>query len=268
MPIDAAYLPPPIPKTTSESPTSMLTADIRGMLTSEWVRDRLSMIGASNPRALQARTGASEIGFQCPRRVAYRIAGTPIVNLPDPLKAMFGTAMHQLIAERLALLDPGGGRYLIEHEVEYRGVLGHVDLFDRARHRLIDWKTTSKRNLTRYRREGISPNYEAQAQIYAAGLAAQGERVDTVALVFIPRDGELDDVWSWTASPDRDRADKAIDHYLELERELRQPTSTTDPRPAGPAGIPANPSNLCRYCPNYRTTANNLAVACPGEDAK
>lgn len=250
--IDSAYLPPPVPELSESSPL-----DLRSILASEWTRDRLAMIAANSPRSLQAKAGPSEIGQECPRRLGYRIAGTPVVNAPDPLKAMFGTGLHHVIAEGLRALDPGGARYLLEHAVHYRNVTGTVDLFDRTLRRMIDWKSTALDRIRKYRHSGIPTNYLVQTQIYAAGLAAQGESVDTIALVFVPRDGTLSDVWAWTTTPDRDRADKAIDRYEGIERALEED--------GGPASLEAVPSALCPWCPNYRPNATDLSIACPGK---
>lgn len=247
--IDPRYLPPPVPDERED------VVDVRSMLASEWARDRLFTISATSDRSVQAHLGPSEIGAACPRRLAYRIAGTPVVNLADPLKAMFGTGLHGVIAAGLLRMDQGVGRYLVEHAVTYRGVSGSVDLFDRYTGRVTDWKTTTKSSIKRYRRDALPANYVVQAHIYAQGLLAAGEQVDTVALTFIPRDGELRDVWTWTTTPKKEIADQAIDRYLELTEAVKRD---------GPAGVQATPTTLCTYCPNYRPNATDLTVACPG----
>lgn len=247
----SAYEPPPV-STTVDKPL-----DVRALLASEWARDRLATIGATTDRALQAELGPSEIGQACPRRLAYRIARTPIINMPDPLKAMFGTGLHAVIADGLRRMGPPG-RYLIEHPVNYRGIGGVLDLHDRLPKRATDWKTTTKQRIAKYRADGPPPNYVAQVNIYAAGLMAQGEQVDTVALTFIPRDGELADIWTWTSVPRQEVADAAIARYDAIAR--------MEAEAGGPAGVAAEPSNLCPWCPNYRPTATDLAVACPGKD--
>jgi hypothetical protein len=50
----------------------------------DYALGRLRTISPGSPRALQAQLGPSEIGQACPRRLAYRIAGTPVVNNPEP----------------------------------------------------------------------------------------------------------------------------------------------------------------------------------------
>lgn len=247
--VSPEYLPPPMPSDTTAP------FDLRSMLISEWVRDKVMTIASTSARSAQAHLGPSEIGQACPRRLAYRIAGTPIVNMPDPTKALLGTGFHEVMANGFRRLD-GSARFLIEQPVSYRGVAGTVDLFDRYRHVVLDWKTTAKNRIAKYRRDGPSTNYVVQAHIYAQALIAAGERVDTVALVFIPRDGLLGDVWTWSTTPDQAKADTAIDRYHEIRTATEQ---------GGPASVDAAPSVLCGYCPNHRPNSTDLSVACPGK---
>jgi hypothetical protein len=245
--------PPPPP----ERPDGSTPPTLAELCFGAWMRDQIVMIGGTSPRSLQARLGASEIGQRCERRISYRIAGTPVVNHPDPLRALLGTGFHAAMAEGFRRLDGGMNRYLVEERVEYRGIPGQVDLFDRVQRWLIDYKTTTLQNLRRYARNGVSPNYAVQAQIYAQGLIAAGEDVQTVALVFIPREAKtVGDIWCWSRPVDRSIADDAIDRYERIADKTAR---------LGPAAVPAWPSNLCAYCPNYRPHAVDLAAMCPGD---
>jgi hypothetical protein len=249
------YMPPPV---STDPPTGGdRGVDVRSALASEWTRDRLHTIAVNTPRARQARLGPSEIGQECPRRLAYRIAGTPIVNWPDPLKAMFGSGMHAVIAAGLIDLEGHVGRYLVEHRVTYRDVTGSVDLYDRWTHRMTDWKTTALNRIRKYQASGVPANYAIQAWIYAEGLRAAGEDVATVALTFIPRDGTLTDVWTWTTTPNAEKADRAIERYQAIAERVGH---------EGPAALGVVPSALCAHCPNYRPSATDLSIACPGKE--
>lgn len=253
--IPEQYLPPPVPDSTALS----TTVDLQAVLASEWARDRLITIAANTPRSKQAEIGPSEIGQACPRRLAYRIAGTPVVNLPDPLKAMFGTGMHAVIAEGLRALDgSAAGRYLIEALVTYRGIVGHVDLFDRFSHRLFDWKTTMLNRIRKYQTSGVPPNSAVQAWIYAEALREAGEDVRTIAITYIPRDGDTHDLWTWTTTPNKDKADLWVDRYLNLMGRIEDGTQ--------PGDVEAVPSALCPWCPNYRPSSTDLSIACPGKE--
>jgi hypothetical protein len=162
---------------------------------------------------------------------------------------------HAVLAEGLARLDPA--RYLLEQRVTYRGITGSLDLYDLWRCRLVDWKTTSVERLERYRRDGPPANYVVQLNIYAAALIAAGYQVDAAALVFLPRNGELSDVWAWTTAPDQAVADEAIDTYHKLHEDITLGMQ--------PADVEAWPSVLCNYCPHHQPRSADLAVACPGK---
>lgn len=250
----ATSVPYAVPKPVPTRDAPLL--DMQQIIVGEWARDRLLTIASTSRRSMQAALGASEIGQECARRLAYRIVGTPMVNLPDPLKAMIGTGFHVAAAEGMARLDLGTGRHLIEHPVRYRGVPGTVDLYDRYKGLVVDWKTSSLRRIKRYRSDGPPSSYLIQASIYAEGLRAAGEDVRSIALVFVPRDGDLTDVWAWTTTPNKALADEWIDRYESIAR-----TAQSD----GPAAVAAKPSGLCTYCPNYRPRAADLTTACPGE---
>lgn len=245
--------PPPAPP-PEDRPAGV---SLPSMLVGEMVRDKLITISNTTPRSLQTPVGASEIGQNCRRRQAYRIAGVPVVNVTDPLKAMVGIGVHAVLAAGLPRLDPQ--RYLTEAAVQYRGVPGQVDAYDRWKRWVLDWKTTSAKRIQRYRTEGVPANYIVQINIYAAGVAACfGYAVDLVALVFLPRDGMLSDVYAWTAKPDRSIADEAIDKFDALRQSMISGQLS-------PAAVDAWPSPLCRYCPNYNPSATDLALACPGK---
>jgi hypothetical protein len=250
---DTGYPSPPSPEPVADKRIPSPQQLILGA----WAREQIVMAAGTSERSQQAEAGASEIGQPCKRRIGYRIAGTPVVNHADPIRALLGTGFHAAMAEGLRRLDGGMHRYLIEVDVLYRGIPGHVDVHDRVHRRATDWKTTSTRNLRRYVTDGVPPNYQVQLQIYAQGLVSQGEDVEEVALVFVPREAKsLSDIWCWSQPVDKAVADKAIDRYEQIADTVQR---------LGPAAVSAWPSNLCGYCPNYRAHAVDLSVACPGK---
>ena len=231
---------------------------IADVMAAEWAREVLMTIGDTMPRSMQTAVGASEIGQRCRRRLAYRIAGTTPVAIGDPCKSLMGIGAHEVLATGLTKLDPR--RYLVEQAVSYRGVPGKLDAYDMWRRRLVDWKTTSVERLARYRNDGPPSNYVVQLNIYAAGLAALGYPVDLACLIFIPRNGELSDVWAWTMPPDVSIADQAIDTYLKLRADMDAGQT--------PGDVEAWPSVLCGWCPHHLPRTADLAVACPGKEGQ
>lgn len=222
----------------------------------------LIALGASmHPRTKQKTVGMSEVGRSCARRLAYKMADATPVNLTDPLRALVGAGVHAAMAETFRRLDGGSGRFLVEIPLAYRSVPGTCDLYDRLTGTVVDWKTTLKAKIGRLRVDGPSAEYMTQVQMYAAALATRGEDVRAVALVFVPVDSSLNDLWAWRGAVDLARADAAVDRLngirrTELEDNLaRLRPSTVDPSP-GP---------LCRWCDYHNPTATDHDVACPGK---
>lgn len=222
-------------------------------------------LGASTaPRSQQRAIGASEIGHPCQRRHAYRHAGTPPVNQPDPTRSMVGTAVHLVMADIFRRLDAGTGRYLVETPVSYRGVPGTVDLYDRATGTLVDWKTTLGAKVKRLMVDGPPAQYVTQVQLYGAALAAAGESVRHVALAYLPVDTTIRDLWVWRAPADPTLADDAVNRAdVFVQQELTGNPAWTDP-----ATVEPRPSRLCPWCPYYQPTTSNLTTACPGNTSR
>jgi hypothetical protein len=253
--IDPKYLPPPV-STTVDKPVDN-PGNSRAHSASEFARDRLVTIDGTRARSLQTTIGPSDVGQPCARRLAYKVVGARPVNFRDPLTAMFGTGMHEVIAEGIDRLEGMTNRYLIEHRVSYRGIAGSVDIYDRFTKRTTDWKTAAKARIRQYQRDGVPKDYLTQLNIYAQGLIEQGEQVDVIALTFIPRDGKLTDIWSWAESPNKSLADEAIDRFEAIRARALL---------VGPAEVEATPTVFCGWCPFHRKNATDLTVACPGRN--
>lgn len=227
--------------------------DPHALVLGEALKDRVHTLSATAPRSQQAALGFSEVGQPCDRRLSHRLAGTPVVHRPDPLPALFGTGLHQVLAEGFARLERWAqvGRYALERSVTYRGITGSCDGYDRRLRTTFDWKTTTLRSISRIRREGPPTASVIQVNGYAAGLIAAGETVDAVALVYLPRDGALEEMYVWRGPFERPVIDAAIDRVDAL-------------RGTDPAQVPASTSPLCGWCPFYRRDHTDLATGCPG----
>lgn len=248
LPATPAVPPPPGPQPEPPGhPYAMVVGDM--------VREAIWTASYTTDRSLQTQTGPSGLGELCGRKLAYGETGVTPVNFPDPLRMQFGSAFHDHLARIFTRMDHGVGRYLIEQPVVYRGIPGRLDLFDRRRGLLIDWKTTALS--ARKMRSHGGPDRRAVIQVttYALGLRAQGENVELICLVHIPSDGKLNDIRVWV-SPITDefvaQAEGAIDRYESLVG-------------AEPANLPAHPSELCPWCPWHRPGHADLTTACPGE---
>lgn len=156
----------------------------------EWDRRR--------PRSLQSEFGMSELG-DCRRRAGYRLAGVAPTNSGGSIQAVMGTAIHEAVAAVLHQLQADGlipADDLVEHEVRFAGILGHLDRYEPAAARLVDTKTTSSRWLAKLKISGPTKTHLWQTHAYGAALIEQGHRVRTIAIDYIARDtGEQ---WRWT----------------------------------------------------------------------
>jgi len=206
-------------------------------------------------RSLQATIGASEVGYPCARRLAYRLTATPGCNLGDPMRLLIGTGVHLALEEIHHRLDRSAGRFLTEIPTVYRDIPGQADLLDTYLHTVIDWKTCSKDRLAKYTKDGPPANYRVQLQIYAAGLIEAGFDVQQLGMVFMPYDGALSSTWVWETKPDPTEADAAIDRLDSL-------------RGKAPADVPATPDRLCGYCAHYNPASTDFNRACPGNTRK
>jgi hypothetical protein len=253
--------PPAVPASEASDAVSRIDPVSAGL--AEVLREQIWTGWAASPRSRQTVPGMSEIGAECPRQLAYKVAGVPPVNFSsEPMPSLTGTGMHAELAAIFSRLDGGTGRYLIESPVKLRGdegieIPGTVDLYDRRRRIVIDWKTTKAARLRKVRAEGPPGRYLTQIQCYAAALAQTGETPERVAIVYLPHDGSLNDLWAYTAAIDPDVPIQALRRYREI---LNAVAPGNDP-----LAVDAQPTRLCGYCPHYsRNASAPNAACCPG----
>jgi len=223
-------------------------------LAARW-RTLLALGLATAPRSRQQALGPSDAGHPCDRRLAYQWAGTLPVNFGDPIKATVGNGVHHVFAEGLRRLVELGAHLSVEAKTTFRNVSGTYDVYDQETGDLIDWKTTTKARLTKYRKDGPPGQYVTQLRLYAAGLANEGVTVKRLALIFVPTDGTLNDLWAWITFPDHEQAGRAVDRLDQL---------------AGmrPSEASAQPERYCGYCPYYSPNSTDLDQSCPGPNQK
>lgn len=233
---------------------------VEGDAVAAWVTDAMWTASAATPRSLQPNVGPSELGLLCSRQIAFRLAGAVPVNMGvDPLPSVAGTAMHAWMAQAFTAMRPPG-RYLVEHPVEYRGIRGTLDLYDRRRRLVCDWKFPKLAKAKRLRSQGPPRHYRWQLQTYAAGLIAEGEYPERCAIVFIPIDGALSDAFAFAFGVDTSEADEAVDRLGTVNEQLLAAGHA-------PGQVPHQPSRLCPWCPYHRPKwTGDLNTACPGEE--
>lgn len=208
----------------------------------EWDRTR--------PRSQQRELGWSEVGG-CRRRAGYRLAGTEPSNPGGSLQAVMGTAIHDAVQQRLN--ETAGPDDLVEYEVVFAGIPGHLDRFEADTGDLIDVKTTSSRWLEHVKVHGPDKPHLWQTHGYWAALRAKGIDVRRIVIDYLARDtGEL---YRWTTAPNIQHVRDAL-AWLESVRSVDVDMTNRDYAPD---------SGFCQHCPFYKTCWDG---ATPGRDPR
>ena len=214
----------------------------------EWLMTTI-LNDKDSARSTQKAVGPSEIGG-CRRRLWHRTRNTPATNHDTlGLAAWMGTAIHERIQRRITHEDPFGKRFLVEHEVEYDGLMGHVDLYDMQEREVIDWKTTTKKNLSRV----PSAAQRQQVQLYGYLMTQTGHPVDSVTLVALARDGNELDIKQHSEPYDERYALDALARW----------------RDVAAMEAPPAPEENVRFCRDYCQFWDPSAeVGCPGKEVR
>lgn len=184
----------------------------------------LNSSSKGSARGQQKQVGPSEIGG-CRRSTWLRINNFKRTN-PDTLRlaAIMGTAIHTYIEQAFARQDPFQERYILEAEVEYEGLMGHVDMFDKINKEVIDWKTVKKSNINKF----PSKQQVMQVQLYGYLFSKTGTEVKTVTLVAIPRDGDERDIVFHSEPYDESIAIEGLKWLKEVREMTEAPPAEKD----------------------------------------
>jgi CRISPR/Cas system-associated exonuclease Cas4 (RecB family) len=173
----------------------------------------------SRDRSQQVEIGPSSIGG-CRRKVWYQLNNQPQSNHnTENLAAILGTFIHGGISEAIKREDPFGDNFLIEQEFSHEGMKGHVDLFIKDQGLVVDWKTTTKKNLRYF----PSKQQVTQVQIYGWLLENNGYEVNNVSLVVIPRDGQMNEIRSYVEAYNPQIAEEGLDWLYEVQDAVTPP---------------------------------------------
>lgn len=194
------------------------------------------MLKTESERDKQRLIGASSIGNPCDRCLADQLLNRGSKNNKYWLGARIGTAIHSALEEQERLYIEGTEdfhfRALTNARVEQKITLGEIDgygvitskpdlvLVNNAH--LIDWKTSTKLKMKKYKLNGVSEQYFYQQQLYAWGLNSMGIKIDKISLVFIARDGATDDdIWVYSFDYDEEAALRAWNRLKKMWEWLR-----------------------------------------------
>jgi hypothetical protein len=201
------------------------------------------------PRTKQTRIGPSEIGLPCERRLIRKLLSEGDPVQAERWLATIGTAVHAWLANGFGSTSPFRERYLIEQSVNVGtiggiDITGSADLFDMAAGCVVDWKVVGNSRLDTYRRYGPGRQYRTQAHLYGRGFARMGFRVNSVLIMFLPRNKALSNAYPWFEPWDESVATVALQRaegLLEL--------GTTLPWVAIEEMFPPCSDEWCPFCP-------------------
>lgn len=223
-----------------------------------------------HPRSQQVALGPSEVGHTCARRIGYQMLGYDENPSEPNWKATVGTAVHSWLEEVMtndnttqAVRDEGLSRWVVEATVSCgdlggQDLRGHCDLFDRVTGTVVDWKCVGPTQLTKYRSKGPGPQYRSQAHLYGRGWVRRGQHVERVAVMFLPRNGELKDAYYWS---------EPYDEQVALEALARANATLTVVNAMGDAALEhlGTADAFCSMCPFYKRNSTDLTKGCPGD---
>ncbi|ADG97653.1 conserved hypothetical protein [Segniliparus rotundus DSM 44985] len=222
----------------------------------------------ANPRSKQSALGPSELAHPCERRLALRLAGAPKANEGgDPWASIVGTAIHAWLGAA-AVADNarlGRERWTAERKIEIvPGLAGTPDLVDADSGTVIDWKTGSAARIAAVKRQGeMDPEHRAQTSLYGHGLNQTGVKVRKIAVVYLPRSGNLEDAICFEEPCDPELAQEHLRRFEQANRRRRHNAITrTEP---DFAKIPITPVK-CEHCPFFAPRPSS-PVQCAGETA-
>jgi len=197
-------------------------------------------------RSQQTELGASSV-YGCKRQAWSIIRQVPKTNHDtESLAAIIGTAVHATIAEAMKNADVFGDDFLIEQSFSTPDLKGHCDLFIKSTGTVIDWKTTTKKNASKFPTE----QQRMQVQLYGYLLEEAGYEVKTVSLVALMRDGQMKDTKVHQEPYDRSKALEGIQWIRDIQNTVYPPE-------------PEKSRVFCaNFCEWYDPTGG---VGCPGK---
>ncbi|MFM5968486.1 MAG: hypothetical protein ACKOQ8_05575 [Micrococcales bacterium] len=172
-------------------------------------------------RSLQQSIGISEIGSDCRKCVARKLAGRP--KKPEGSWFPFiGTAVH-------ASLEDGFARWPDDYHLEERlhvfdykslKLAGSCDMgaysVDGEHFIVNDWKVVGEKKIKEAAKGKVSDQYRIQAMLYGYGWEQLGKKVSHVSITFLPRDLDLQHAEVVMLRYDRNVATDALEAAVNL----------------------------------------------------
>ena len=233
------------------------------------IMDMVKWAEKQSPRSQQRAIGPSEVGTLCDRRIGYRLAEVPRCNTEfDPWPSIVGTSVHSWLDRAVTAWMKAHSsdawqtesKLMIDQFVE-----GHADLYSHEHKSVIDYKTVGPDVMRKIRKDGPPLGYQIQTHVYGYGFEQQGQPVEKVCLVFLPRAGWLKDMFIWCAPYSREVAVTAMTRVQLIATQVLKLNTLTYPDKWNE--VDAFPSNDCGFCPWYNPGRENNQAddqGCPG----
>ena len=163
-------------------------------------------------RSRQIQIGISEVGMDCRKCVARKLALTPRM-IDGAWYPFIGTAVHDALEKGFAERWPD--EYNLEerlyvHEYKDLKLTGSCDMFALNGSVVNDWKIVGKDVLAKARKGQIKNQYRIQAMLYGYGWEQKGYDITHVALSFLPREDKLENAAVVLVRYDKDIAVQAL----------------------------------------------------------
>lgn len=242
---------------------------------------------ARAPRTLQQHLGPSELGVECDRQVAGKMAALPTTNhVSDPWPSIRGTALHAY-AEGAFLADNqrNGARWLAEVRVTpHPDHPGTADLYDGVEQAVVDHKFLGESSMAKIRKIASAMGWSQKAALwprkylvqllfYGLGYLRLGLPVRRVVLAAYPATAaSLDGLYvaDIEMTDEQGALLPEVEALLvEVFRQTAERRAYADEITAGRLrllDVPASPSSdECYFCPFYRPqAAHDGGSGCPG----
>jgi hypothetical protein len=233
---------------------------------------------ARAPRSLQDHLGPSELGVECDRQVAGKMAGLPATNhVVDPWPSIVGTACHAWAADAFTAdnLRKGVLRWIAEQRVTpHPEHPGTADLYDAVEQAVVDHKFLGESPMAKIRSaKGPPRKYVVQLLLYGLGYLLLGLPVRRVALAAYPRTAaSLDGLYVWERALTGDDGQLLPENVDLIQEVFTQTTIRKQYAQSLISGrltldqLPYTPdSDECYFCPFYRPqSAKDGGPGCPG----
>jgi hypothetical protein len=229
--------------------------DVNAVATAQRWIDRIPELFVTE-RSKQIQIGISEVGMDCRKCVARKLALTP--RLVDGAWYPFiGTAVHDALENGFATNFPDDYRLeerLFVHEYKNLKLTGSCDMMAHSVEGeaviVNDWKVVGDTALNDARKGKIKDQYRVQAMLYGYGWEQKGFNVTHVALTFLPRADKLENAVVVMLRYDEELAKKslaALDSMIDAA-ELVGWDAVIDKAPK---------ASFCFSCNRYEQTVND-----------